>query len=243
MSKSFYPPTTLIKASAIAKTIYKNGGMPIFRVTLAEEMGYKSESRTFRDLITASAGFGLTSGSYKSEKITLEERGRRLAQNDYKVAFEALLSIDIFREFYMTFGASGSKGIPSEKVAKDFLHNDQGIPETQTKTVLENIIQDARDWHIIQNIAGGDKFVPVELAKEKIKLTSLGTADHALENNQEESPAARDFPNTEGVKPALNISPNLQLNIQIHIAADTPDEKIETVFKNMKIYLLNNGKQ
>lgn len=38
----------------------------------------------------------------------------------------------------------------------------------------------------------------------------------------------------------VKIEPKIQLNIEIHIAPDTPDEKIETIFKNMKRYLLSN---
>ncbi len=41
-------------------------------------------------------------------------------------------------------------------------------------------------------------------------------------------------------KPGVKISPSLQLNIEIHIAADTTDDKIETIFKNMRKYLLSN---
>lgn len=36
----------------------------------------------------------------------------------------------------------------------------------------------------------------------------------------------------------VKVNPNLQLNIQIHIDPNTPDEKIEVIFKNMKKYLL-----
>jgi len=47
-------------------------------------------------------------------------------------------------------------------------------------------------------------------------------------------------PSREEVTPKVKIAPNLQLNIEIHIAADTSDDKIETIFKNMKKYLLTN---
>ncbi len=40
--------------------------------------------------------------------------------------------------------------------------------------------------------------------------------------------------------PQVKVAPNLQFNIEIHIAADTSDDKIETIFKNMKKYLLSN---
>jgi len=36
----------------------------------------------------------------------------------------------------------------------------------------------------------------------------------------------------------VKVNPNLQLNIQVHIDPNTPDEKIEAIFKNMQKYLL-----
>ena len=36
----------------------------------------------------------------------------------------------------------------------------------------------------------------------------------------------------------VKMDPNLQMNIQIHIDPNTPDEKIETIFKYMRKYLL-----
>lgn len=242
MPKSYYPPMTLKSVLAISDTIFKNGGKPIFRVTLAEEMNYKSESRTFRDLITASAGYGLTTGSHSSEKIVLEELGHNYAQGNLGAIYSALFSIEVFKKFYDTFGGGGSKGIPSEKVSRDFLHNECGIPEAQSKAVLDNVIQDAKDWLLIQNIAGGEKFVPVDLAKEKMGVSQQAEINNDIpENTPKDVPATGSNSSTQKNKNTLNISPNLQLNIQIHIAADTPDEKIETIFKNMRTYLLNNG--
>lgn len=241
MPKSYYPPTTLKSAMAISNAIFeKNAGKPIFRVTLAEELGFKSEARTFRELITASAGFKLTSGSYISDKITLEDLGSDIAQGNVDAVYNALFANETFTKFYENFGGGGSKGIPSENVAKDFLKNVCGIPEGQCKGVLENLIQDAKDWLLIQNIAGGDKFVPIELAKGKMGV-HFQTTSNSSENGQKEPLATVSQHNVKNNKPSLTVSPNLQLNIQIHIAADTPDEKIEAVFKNMRTYLLNDG--
>jgi hypothetical protein len=48
-------------------------------------------------------------------------------------------------------------------------------------------------------------------------------------------------PTTEEVVPEVKVNPNLQLNIQIHIDPNTPEEKIEAIFKNMQKYLLGKG--
>jgi hypothetical protein len=38
--------------------------------------------------------------------------------------------------------------------------------------------------------------------------------------------------------PNVNVNPNRQISIQVHIDPNTPDDKIETIFKNMRKYLL-----
>jgi hypothetical protein len=43
--------------------------------------------------------------------------------------------------------------------------------------------------------------------------------------------------NDSGLK--VKVNPNLQLNLQIHIDPNMPDDKIETIFKNMRKYLLD----
>ncbi len=38
--------------------------------------------------------------------------------------------------------------------------------------------------------------------------------------------------------PNVKVDPNMQISIQVHIDPNTPDDKIETIFKNMRKYLL-----
>jgi hypothetical protein len=246
MPRSYYPPVSIRTALAIPKAIYeKNAGNPIFRITLAEELGLKSESQVFRDLITASAGYGLTIGSYASEKISLKELGSEIVKGDLESVYTALFSKEIFKKFYDNFGGGGSRGIPSEKPARDFVQSACSVPEGQSKAVVTNIIQDASDWLLIQNIAGGDKFVPVDLAKQK----AVGLLDSSMENifpseTNDSGEKSADIAKYEQAseKPKVKILPNLQLNIQIHISPDTSDEKIEVIFKNMRKYLIDNDK-
>ena len=41
-------------------------------------------------------------------------------------------------------------------------------------------------------------------------------------------------------KPGVRVKPNVYINIEIHIPPEMTEEKIETMFKNMKRYLLTN---
>jgi hypothetical protein len=52
-----------------------------------------------------------------------------------------------------------------------------------------------------------------------------------------------DFQNdmyVEGPAPSVKVNPNLQLNIQVHIDPNTPDAKIDAIFKSMRKYLLSS---
>jgi hypothetical protein len=51
------------------------------------------------------------------------------------------------------------------------------------------------------------------------------------ENTSAPDPAA--YPESK-----IKVNPNLQISIQVHIDPATPDDKIETIFKNMRKYLL-----
>ncbi len=51
-------------------------------------------------------------------------------------------------------------------------------------------------------------------------------------------PAVETSSQAEKLAANVKVNPNLQLNIQIHIDPDTPDEKIEVIFKNMQKYIL-----
>ena len=243
MPKSYYPPRTLKEALVIPRAIYeKNGGNPMFRLTLATEVGHSPSSSTFRALITASSGYGMTTGSYKAEKIELEPLGIEIVEGNAAAVFTALFSNEVFQGFYEFFGTGGGKSIPSEKAASDFLRDKFGIPEKQINGILQNILANARDWLLIQDIAGGERFVPKELAMKNLterfgqplqpsKVTaSVATSNIVKRDEKSAKPISAPAKAT--------ISPGLQLNIEIHISADTPEEKIEVIFKNMKKYLL-----
>jgi hypothetical protein len=115
MPKSYFPPKSLKDALSIPRTIFKNGGQPMYRVTIAHELGLKADSDRFRELITASSGYGLTDGSYRAEKIELQKLGEEVARGNPDAIYQALFSVELFGKFYEHF-KGGSGAVPSEKV-------------------------------------------------------------------------------------------------------------------------------
>jgi len=236
MPKSYYPPKSLREATIIARTIVeRGGGQPMVRLTIAKELAREPEGRPFRDLLTASGGYGLTRGSYRADAIELLDLGRRIVDDELDAAYEALFSRELFAEFHEQYK---NAKVPSEQAGHDFLKRDCAVPGGQVKAVYSRILQDARDWQIVQEIEGAERVVPREMARDKpvAQLRAIGVAVPA-----HGEPAAAEKPGEQRPgRAGVEIERGLQLNIAIHIAADMSEEKIETIFKNMKKYLLPN---
>lgn len=146
MAKSYFPPKSLKEASVIAKTIYeKNSGQPMLRLTIAEEVDLAPEGRAFRDLVTASAGYGLTSGSYISERLALADLGPRVVCNDIDAVYESLFLVDLFKRFYEHF-KGGASTVPAEKAARDYL-SECGVPEKFATAIYQGIIHPSSTVH------------------------------------------------------------------------------------------------
>lgn len=69
-------------------------------------------------------------------------------------------------------------------------------------------------------------------------LSTLKTLCSLADFSAVPTPKYEELGGAEGRR--VKVEPKIQLNIEIHIAADTPDDKIKTIFENMKKYLLTN---
>jgi hypothetical protein len=92
----------------------------------------------------------------------------------------------------------------------------------------------------IREHTGADKSVVTKIRTTITTLCSI--ADFGtVRRTEPEKPPLKDHETPGGPSEPVKVSPNLQLNIELHISADMPDEKIESIFKNMRKYLLSNN--
>jgi hypothetical protein len=232
---SLFPPYSISEASIIAKTIFdNNGGNPMRRLTLFDSLGRSPESSTSRGLITASSGYGLTQGGYAAEEIKLTERGKLVVENNAQALLDAVLDIDIFKSFYEKYK---NTIVPSDKAAIDFIVK-QGLDEQNAKSCLRIIIANGEQLNLIQEISGSKRIVSVDHAIEKliqqgyIIPSQIGRGEIA--NSDEIN---NDHPVNLTANNNTGFSPNLHIDIQIHIAADAKPEQIEKIFESMAKYL------
>lgn len=152
--RSLFPPAALEDARVLADTIARsNAGQPMRRIDIFDILGRSAESGSGRNLVTASSGFGLTTGGYQAEVLSLTELGRRLAvEGDEAAAIDAVLNVDIFKRFFETYANSQ---VPSDVAARSFLAN-EGVPAERTQACLDLILQNGRQSGLIDQRSGAD---------------------------------------------------------------------------------------
>jgi hypothetical protein len=156
-----FPKNTLKDALRLAESIQNNNaGQPYSRLDLANSLDYKPDSSLFRTLITSSGRFGLTSGGYQADKISLTELGTNIVapRNDEEKAEgikKALFNITIYKDFFAKF--DGHK-VPKKEYFKATLNRDYGIPNEDTDECYDMIVKNARELDVIKTIKDGEYF-------------------------------------------------------------------------------------
>ncbi len=164
---TLFPKNSLVDATRIAKSIKENNaGNPYDRLDLAKSLGYQPESGLFRTLITSSGKFGLTSGGYSADKLSLTPLGLQVVspttdEEGKRSLKEALFRIPLYQGFFTKFDKNR---VPREELLRNTLIRDFGIPAEDTKACYEMILKNANELGMVNNIKGTDYFQLSNLA-------------------------------------------------------------------------------
>jgi len=101
-------------------------------------------------------------------------------------------------------------------------------------TVCPYLESDEEIYDLIKKDSGATAKAALQMLVTFHVLCELADFQDLLSPEQASEPLP--LPNKGDIE--IKINPNLQLNIQIHIDPQTPDEKIEAIFRNMRKYLL-----
>jgi hypothetical protein len=219
------------EAQTIARTIaQKNASQPMRRLDIFEVLGKSPDSGPSRVLVTASSGFGLTTGGYKAPTLALTELGRRLTVDDDKTAMiDAVLHVEVFKKFFENYEDSA---LPAEVAAKSFLAG-SGVPTDRTGACWKLVKQNGEQCGLIQEVSGAPRVL---------------SRDHAIER-MGAKPAKRVTPTEVGggkiAERLQNVGtgglPSLNINLQIHLPADAKPEQYDAIFKSMRKHLIDGG--
>ena len=183
----YFPRHSLTRALIIAETIWKdNGGDPYSRLSLAKSLQLSPTGSPFAQLLASSFRYGLTEGSYVSEKISLTALGKSIVDptvsNDTKAGLRAALTApELFQKIFSRFD---QKPIPKEEVFKNTLLLEFKLPRADLdacyKIVLENIV----DYGLAQDIKG-TKYLQLDLLAPPVISSSKPTNGEAVAGSEQ----------------------------------------------------------
>ncbi|MCH7903374.1 MAG: hypothetical protein IH944_02275 [Armatimonadetes bacterium] len=230
MPKSYYPPKSLKEALKLPKKILEaNAGHPMYRPTLADNLGFTSSSEIFRQLITAGGQYGLTKGSYNAENIDLGDNARAAVSNDFDKIYDILFGHDLFAKVHDRY----KNAAPVEQAVLDFLKKEGGVADAQAKGVFDGIINNMRDWNLLQSVGGADRIVPRDRGLSGLKESGKG--QQTAKNENPTPPVQTDIkpPADPEVEPQTVKEPEVHIDIQVHISHEMSAEQIDQIFKSM----------
>ena len=235
-----YPVVPFTEVLQLARGIFEHGvGDEIERLTLLDKLGISPSSSKTRNLITSSAKYGLTIGSYGAPTLKLTEDSLLLLRTDTpaKVAKqkEFDLAIARFEEFLAVYERIKESRLRDEAVLRGEMGR-AGVPEFDRASAVEAFTSNLRDLGLIENIAGSDQVRAIEVLINRIP-----------EHEHKESPATNALlspttpstPSPEATRQVTNnlSEPSVHIDVQIHIDSNASPEQIDQIFASMARHL------
>ena len=152
-----FPAFCLRDALEIAQAIGENNACrPFSRMLVAEALGRSPESSAFRQIITSSAAYGLTEGSYKALRLELTPLGLSIVAPKSETEkrnglVEAAMNVGLYEELYRHFD---QHKIPPTENFRNILIREFGIEPADAIRCVELYLEDGKYVGLIREVAG-----------------------------------------------------------------------------------------
>lgn len=139
ISQSKIPKLALSEAIRLARSIYDDfAGQPTAPHQLAMAVDISPTSSHWPDLCGASIAYGLTSGGYNAQTISLTDLGLRVVAptvegDDLKAKVEAAIRPEIINKFFNKYNRSK---FPQDRIARNIIAQ-MDIPQDRVDTVFQ----------------------------------------------------------------------------------------------------------
>ncbi len=128
-------------------------------------MGKSPDSGASRQLITNSAKYGLTTGSYSAEQLALTAEGLTAVADEVSPATQlrarfklAVESNEIFKSLYETY--LGNR-LPAQAVLADKAR-ELGVPDDDVAECIETFTVNTKFVGVLRSISGAERFVSID---------------------------------------------------------------------------------
>ena len=235
-----YPTVTFEEAAQLPRGIEEHGvGGEINRLTLLSKLNISPSSSKTRTLITDSAKYGLTVGSYNAATLTITEDASTMLNPDTPLQVvrerEFDHSIGRFGPFLAVYDRQKESRLRDEAVLRDEFQR-AGLPASDCQKAAEVFIANLRYLGLIENIAGSDQVRSIKAVIDKIQPQKAnGSAES--ETSPTGTTSSAPSPQVAGGVAATTSEPTIHIDIQVHIDSSASPEQIDQVFASMAQHL------
>lgn len=236
-----FPVLPIESVLPLAATILREGlSGELRRLTLFDRLNRSPDSGTSRQLVTLSSRYGLTTGGYQAETISLTEAGRAIASeapsfpHTRKILFNC--AIDQFPPFQQLYDKLRNQRVPAEDVLRNELRK-LGINTTDCRLAADVFLENARYVGLVREVSGNERVIPIDQVLEESALSGEGCSE------QSEVPQ-RDLESPVAVAPVGDSTaggPSLHIDVQVHIDSSATSEQIDQIFASMAKHLYNKA--
>lgn len=167
-----FPNCSFQDALSIAEVIQTKGaGNRMRRLTIFDALGKSPDSGPSRQLVTNSAKYGITSGSYQADYLELTPKGRIATDPEggpkerLKAKFE--LAISLIEPFKFLYERLSGNKLPAQNVIHDMLR-EAGYPESELAECVDTFIVNVKYLGLLRTIAGAERLLTVEHVLEEM---------------------------------------------------------------------------
>ena len=156
LKQSDVPSCSLSNALKVATAIAEAyGSKPTTPLKVAKALNLQPRARSFRDAAGASIAYGLTTGGYNAETISIAPTGLRILKpkkegDDLAAKREAFLKPRVIKEFLVQYDTSP---LPRDDIARNVLE-EMGVPKQELQHVHSFIVEGAKDLGLVEDIKG-----------------------------------------------------------------------------------------
>lgn len=168
-----YPSLPFKEAIQIGEAIFGvAAGAKVRRLTLLQKMGRTPTSSTTQKLITASAQYGVTVGSYAAEFLELTDTGKvacdPAAPPGEKKSARYRLAIAQIEPFALLYETYAGKRLPAHEVMKDLLLDEGKLGGSDPTECLDLFVVNLEHLELIRTIGGAETLISIEQAIEEL---------------------------------------------------------------------------
>jgi len=176
-----YPASSFTEALPLAEAIHRYAsGQRVRRLTLLKQMDKSPTSSSTHMLITNSGKYGITTGSYAAEWLSLTDIGTLASSpgplTKRKFKAQSQLAIEGIKPFNALYTEYRGKKLPSHDVMKDLLR-DHKIPDELLQECVDTFVVNAKDMNLIQTIAGSETLLPADQVLDELPEEQIPEAE------------------------------------------------------------------